>query len=71
MTDVDPSLDRLWNYRFTRPGGVEIEIKELDGDDTAETWAHELSRSSNSPVIIHRDEGGSDWKYITEVDDRP
>jgi hypothetical protein len=71
MTDVDPSLERLWHYRFTRPDGTELDAKELDGDQAADAWAHELSKSTKSPVVIHRNEGGDDWKYITEVDDRP
>ncbi len=71
MNDVDPALDHLWYYRFTRPDGTEIEVQELAGDKTASAWAHDLSRSSGAAVVIHRNEGGDDWTYVTEVDDPP
>jgi hypothetical protein len=71
MTDVQPPSDRLRRYRFSRPGGVDVETRELNGDDAAESWARELSRSNVVPIIIRRHRGLDDWEYITEVDERP
>lgn len=71
MTDVQPSSDRLLRYRFSRPGGADVETRELNGDEAAESWARELSKSNVAPIIIHRHRGLDDWEYITEVDERP
>jgi hypothetical protein len=70
MTHTDPSSGRTWLYRFSRPGGIEIETRELSGDDTAETYARELSKSQVVPVIIERHDH-VDWEYVTEADERP
>ena len=72
MTDKEPSPGKLWNYRFSQPGGTVVETGEFKCDDTAETRARELSKSSESPIIIHRHSGHVDaWEYVTEVDERP
>jgi hypothetical protein len=70
MTHTDPSSGRTWLYRFSRPGGIEIETRELSGDETAETYARELSKSQVVPVIIERHDH-VDWEYVTEADERP
>ena len=70
MTDTGPSSAKTWLYRFSRPGGTEIETRELDGDDTAETHARELSKAQGSPVVIERRDH-VDWEYVTEADERP
>jgi hypothetical protein len=70
VTDAGSSSGRTTQYRFSRPGGVEIETVDLNGDDWAETYARELSASQNSPVVIHRLRGIVDWEYVTEVDER-
>jgi hypothetical protein len=69
MTDPEPSLNKRWRYRFSRPGDIEIEIRELDGDDGAAAHARELSTSQDTPVIIQRHDH-VDWEYVTEVDER-
>lgn len=72
MTDAEPSVGRLWKYRFSQPDGVEVETAELSGDDTAAAWARELSKSKNASIVIHRHSGHVDaWEYVTEVDERP
>jgi hypothetical protein len=70
MTDTDPSSGKKWLYRFSRPGGTEIETRELNGDDSAETYARKLSEAQVTPVIIKRHDT-VDWEYVTEVDERP
>ncbi len=70
MSDAEPSFGRSWSYRFSMPGGAEIETREFNGDDTAETFAVELSQSHESPVVIHRLRGTVDWEYVTEADAR-
>ena len=71
MADQEPSSGGVWQYRFLRPGGVEIETREFDGDDAAERYADEISKEQDTPVIIHRLHGHVDWQYVTEVDARP
>ena len=71
MTDSDASVGRLWSYRFTTPDEAEIATKDLDGDETAETCARELSKSANAPVVVHRlQKFAQSWEYVTEVDER-
>ncbi|MGA3218327.1 MAG: hypothetical protein ABSE77_04480 [Acidimicrobiales bacterium] len=70
MTDTGPSSAITHLYRFSRPGGTEIESRELTSDDAAEVYARELSKGQGTPVIIeHHDH--VDWEYVTEVDERP
>lgn len=69
MTDTEPSFDRTWLYRFSRPGDIEVETRELNGDDTAETYARELSTAQETSIIIKRHDH-VDWEYVTEVDER-
>ncbi len=59
-------------YRFCRPPDeAEIETRELAGDEAAEAYARELSRAQGCPVVIQRLHGHVDWRYLTEVDERP
>ena len=67
MTDTEPSFGRTWLYRFSRPGEVEIETREFNGNDTAETYARELSKAQQTPIIIQWHDK-VDWEYVTEVD---
>lgn len=69
MTDTEPSHGRTWRYRFSLPGDVEIEICELNGNDTAEQHARELSKARQAPVTIKYHDL-VDWVYVTEVDER-
>jgi len=72
MTDAEPSSSRLWRYRFSLPDETEVETSEFNGDDTAEACARDVSRSNNSPIVIHRHSALVDaWEYVTEVDERP
>jgi hypothetical protein len=66
MTDTGPSLGRTHPYRFSRPGDVEIETREFDGDDAAEVYARGLSKAQEAPVIIHRHDH-VDWEYLSEL----
>ncbi len=69
MTDTAPSGE-IWLYRFSRPGGIEIETRELGTDDAADAYARALSKPQGTPVIVeHLDH--VDWEYVTEVDERP
>ena len=70
MTDTSPSSGKTWRYRFARPGDIEIETGEFDGDPDAESYARELSKAQATPVIIER-HNMVDWEYVTEVDKRP
>ncbi len=70
MTDSRPSSAGAQRYRFTRPGGVEIETNELESDDAAEAYARDLSKGQGTPVIVERHDH-VDWEYVTEVDTRP
>jgi len=69
VTDTEPSSGRTWRYRFSRPGDEEIEVGEFAGDEAAEAHARQLSKASETPVIIQR-HGIVDLEYITEVDER-
>jgi hypothetical protein len=69
VTDTESSSGRTWRYRFSRRGDIEIESRELDGDDAAEVYARELSKSKDTSVVIKR-HGIADWEYVTEVDER-
>ncbi len=69
MTDTGPQSVKSARYRFSRPGGAEIETRELDSDDDAEMVARELSRDQQVPVTIER-YGHVDWEYVTEADER-
>lgn len=70
MTNTGPSSGRTSLYRFSKPGGVEVETCELDDDETAEEHARELSKAQQAPIIIER-HLHVDWEYVTEADERP
>jgi hypothetical protein len=71
MTVSEPSSGREWRYRFTQPDGVEIAIRDLNGDGAAETQARDLSKSGGTPVIVHRlQKLANSWEYVVEVDER-
>ena len=57
-------------YRFSEPGDIEIETRQLDDDDSAESYARQLPRAQETPIIIQRHDH-VDWEYVTEVDARP
>lgn len=61
---------KTWRYRFSEPGGEEIEVAELENDAAAEAHARALSKDRVVPVIMQRHDL-VDWEYIGEVDDRP
>jgi len=69
MTTRDPTLGSASLYRFLLPGEIELEIRELSGDEAAATYARELSTARQEPVIIKRRDH-VDWEYVTEVDER-
>jgi hypothetical protein len=69
MTDTEPTSNRTWRYRFSSPGNVEIEIRELNSNDAAEQYARELSKARQVPVTIKYHDV-VDWVYVTEVDQR-
>lgn len=69
MTDTGPSSDKTSLYRFSQPDGTEIETRELSGDDAAETYARELPKARETPIVIERHDH-VDWEYVTEVDER-
>ena len=66
MTNPAPTSQ----YRFSLPGGEDIESGEFADDDAADTRARELSKAKDQPVIIHRLRGHVDWEYVTEADAR-
>lgn len=71
MTDSEASFGRKWSYRFTRPDRSEIATQDLNGDDSAETLARELSTSGDTAVVVHRlQKLANSWEYVTEVDER-
>jgi hypothetical protein len=70
MSNTGPSGGNTWLYRFSQPGGIEIETRQLDGDESAEEIARELSKSQEVPVVIER-HNHVDWEYVTEADERP
>ncbi len=70
MTDSGQSSGKTSLYRFAVPGGTEIETRAFDSDDAAETYARELPKARETPIIIER-HNHVDWEYVTEVDERP
>jgi hypothetical protein len=70
MTNTGPGSAQTSKYRFSRPGGIEIETRELSNDEEAELVAREISRAQEVPVVIERF-GHVDWEYVTEADERP
>jgi hypothetical protein len=70
MSHTGPDGQKTWLYRFSRPGGVEIETRELASDESAEEVGRELSRAQEAPVVIERHDH-VDWEYLTEADERP
>jgi hypothetical protein len=70
MSETEPAVGKTWQYRFTQPGDVEVETREFAGDEAAEAYARELSKSKQVPIIIHRFLGHVDWEYVDEVDER-
>jgi hypothetical protein len=70
MPDTPSSSGRTWRYRFTRPGGGEVETGEFIGDQVAIARARELSTSMEEPIVVER-YGRVDWHYLDEVDERP
>ena len=65
---ADPGT--TYQYRFSLPGGEDIESGEFADDDAADTRARELSKEKDQPIIIHRLRGHVDWEYVTEADAR-
>ena len=65
---ADPGT--TYQYRFSLPGGEDIESGEFADDDAADTRARELSEEKDQPIIIHRLRGYVDWEYVTEADAR-
>jgi hypothetical protein len=71
MNDIASSSGKLWSYRFSTPDGSALETGDFNGDDTAEGRGRELSKSNDTPIVIHRHSGHVDaWEYVTEVDER-
>jgi hypothetical protein len=70
MTDTGPSTGNTSLYRFAEPGGAEIETRAFDSDDAAESYARELPKARETPIVIER-HNHVDWEYVTEVDERP
>jgi hypothetical protein len=70
MPDTPSSSGRTWRYRFTRPGGAEVETGEFPRDEAAIARARELSTSIEEPIVVER-YGRVDWHYLDEVDERP
>jgi hypothetical protein len=70
MTDTPPA-EGTHRYRFSLPGGEELETCDLKSDGDADTHARDLSQARNQPIVIHRLRGHVDWEYVTEADVRP
>jgi hypothetical protein len=70
MADITPNPGPTHQYRFSLPGGEEIETDEFADDGAADTRARDLSKAKDQPVIIHRLRGHVDWEYVTEADAR-
>lgn len=70
MSTTGPSSGTKSTYRFSQPGGPEIESGEFANDDEAEAHARGLPIAVESPVLIER-RGHVDWEYVNEVDERP
>ena len=45
MNDTGPSSSITKRYRFTRPGEVEIEVRQFDSVDDAEAYAWECPKA--------------------------
>ncbi len=70
MPDTPPPSGTTWRYRFTRPGGDELESGAFPDDEAAISRARELSTSNGEPIVVER-HGVVDWHYVDEVDERP
>jgi hypothetical protein len=71
MTDADATPGPVWSYRFIQPDETEIATKDLGSDGAAEAAARDLSKSTNTPVIVHRlQRAAGSWEYVIEVDER-
>jgi hypothetical protein len=71
VTNAEPSSGKLWSYRFTQPGGPEVETSQFTADAAAEARGRELSTLHDTPIVIHRHSAHVDaWEYVTEVDER-
>jgi len=71
MTEVEPSAGTMLSYRFSPPGGTVVETGDFSGDGTAEMRARDLSKSNDTPIVVHRHSAHVDgWEYVTEVDER-
>ena len=70
MADITPKPGPTHRYRFSLPGGEEIETGEFADDGAADVRARDLSKAKDQPVIIHRLRGHVDWEYVTEADAR-
>jgi hypothetical protein len=71
VTNGEPSSGKSWSYRFTQPGGPEVETSQFNADAAAETRGRELSKLHDTPIVIHRHSAHVDgWEYVTEVDER-
>ena len=58
----------MWDYRFLLPGEIEIERRQFNADEAAETRGRELSGQRNSPIVIERHSAHvDDWEYVGEV----
>lgn len=69
---TDAAAAPQWSYRFTRPDEAEIAVRDLGSDAAATAVARELSRSGNTPVVVHRlQKAANSWLYVSEVDERP
>jgi hypothetical protein len=69
MTNAGSSSGRTWRYRFSLPDGEEIDILELDSNESAEDHAREVSKARQAPVVVQYHDL-VDWVYVTEVDQR-
>jgi len=70
MPDIPANPTPAHQYRFSLPGGEEIETAEFTDDGAADSRARELSQTKNQPVIVHKLHGHVDWEYVTEADAR-
>jgi hypothetical protein len=72
MADTEPSVGGTRRYQLSRPDETVVETGDFDGDDAAEARARELSKSTNSPIVVKGHSAHVDsWVYVTEVDERP
>ena len=71
MTDTGPPTIKQWLYRFAQPDETVVETAEFPHDEAAEDRARELSKSKETPIVVHRHSAHVDgWEYVTEVDRR-